>query len=100
MALEIKTMEERKNDLIKLGKDHGGKLTYEELAEELKGLDVDADSLDDLYNSLVENNIEVVNEDGTSDKEEDVLSPEDIEVEDLTMSKDVKINDPVRMYLK
>ena len=100
MALEIKTMEERKNDLIKLGKDHGGKLTYEELAEELKGLDVDADSLDDLYNSLVENNIEVVNEDGSSDKEEEVLSPDDIEVEDLTMSKDVKINDPVRMYLK
>ena len=37
---EIKSFEERKNELIAKGKKEG-KITYEELAEALKGLDVD-----------------------------------------------------------
>ena len=57
MAQEIKTFEERKETLLVKGKEKGY-ITYEELAEELKGLDVDSDSLDELYNLLVENNIE------------------------------------------
>src|SRR5574344_1513991 len=59
---EIKTFEDRKNDLIKKGHEKG-KVTYEELAQALKGLDVDNDSLDELYNALVEANIEIVGED-------------------------------------
>ena len=98
MVGEIKTLEERKANLIKVGKNNGY-ITYEELAEELKGLEVDADSLDDLYNALVENGIEIVSEtvDNSEDPEED---PNELVVEDLTLSKDIKINDPVRMYLK
>ena len=63
MVEEIKTMDERKEKLLKLGKKQGF-ITYEQLAEELKGLDVDSDSLDDLYNSFVEAGIEIVSEDG------------------------------------
>ncbi len=98
MVGEIKTLEERKANLIKIGKKNGY-ITYEELADELKGLDVDADALDDLYNTLVDNGIEIVSEtvDNTEDPDED---PSELIVEDLTLSKDIKINDPVRMYLK
>ena len=98
MVGEIKTLEERKEHLINVGKKHGY-ITYEELAQELKGLEVDADSLDDLYNTLVENGIEIVSDstDNAEDVEED---PTELVVEDLTLSKDIKINDPVRMYLK
>ncbi len=97
MAQEIKTFEERKETLILKGKEKGY-ITYEELAEELKGLDVDSDSLDELYNTLVEANIEIKSdtEDTSNDSEDggvDLLS-------DLDLTKDVKINDPVRMYLK
>ena len=53
MVGEIKTLEERKNKLLAKGKKQGF-ITYEQLAEELKGLEVDSDSLDDLYNALVE----------------------------------------------
>ncbi len=98
MANEIKTMEERKEKLIKIGKEKGF-ITYEQLAEELKGLEVDSDSLDDLYNTLVENHIDIVSEEGEEDNDGG-MSPEDLNVEDLTLSKDIKINDPVRMYLK
>ena len=97
MVGEIKTIEERKQSLLKKGKENGY-VTYEELASELKGLEVDSDTLDDLYNSLVENNIEIVSE--TADNGTDDEDPSDLIVEDLTLTKDIKINDPVRMYLK
>ena len=45
MVEEIKTMEQRKEKLIKLGKKQGY-ITYEQLANELKGLEVDSDSLE------------------------------------------------------
>ena len=95
MIGEIKTFEERKKELVKKGKEKGI-ITYEELANSLKGLDLDADSLDDLYNAFNENNIAVVSEDdsdnGTSDDK--------ILLDDNTLTKDLTINDPVRMYLK
>ena len=91
MTKEIKTFEERKQSLLELGKKNGF-ITYEQLADELKGLEVDSDSLDDLYNFLVDNNIEI-----TADQADE--NPDDDE-DDLALSKDIKINDPVRMYLK
>ena len=97
MVGEIKTIEDRKKSLLKKGKENGY-ITYEELASELKGLEVDSDTLDDLYNLLVENNIEVVSE--TADNSNDDEDPSNLVVEDLTLTKDIKINDPVRMYLK
>ena len=98
MVDEIKTLDEREKKLVALGKKQGF-ITYEQLAEQLRGLDVDSDSLDDLYNRLVEANIEIVSEDGSDDASGEEITS-DMAVEDLTLSKDVKINDPVRMYLK
>ena len=98
MVGEIKTLDERKKRLIALGKKQGF-VTYEQLADELKGLDVDSDSLDDLYNALTEAEIEIVSEDGSDDASGEEIT-DTVQVEDLTMSKDIKINDPVRMYLK
>ncbi len=98
MVGEIKTLEERKSKLLALGKKQGF-ITYEQLADELKGLDVDSDSLDELYNALMEAEIDIVTEDGSDDASGEEIT-QDVIVEDLTLSKDVKINDPVRMYLK
>ena len=98
MVEEIKSIEERKSKLVLLGEKQGY-ITYEQLAEELKGLDVDSETLDDLYNTFMEHHIEIVSEDGESAAEDDG-EVSDLRVEDLTLSKDIKINDPVRMYLK
>ncbi len=92
---EIKTFEERKQELLTIGKKEG-KITYEQLAEVLKGLDMDSDSLDEVYNLLTTNNIEVVSETEGEDAEEG--SP--LILDDDALTKDVNINDPVRMYLK
>jgi RNA polymerase sigma factor, sigma-70 family len=93
MIKEIKTFEERKELLVKLGKEKGF-ITYEMLATNLKGLDLDAESLDELYNAFSENSIAVVSE------EEEGAAPEKILLDDNTITKDLTINDPVRMYLK
>ena len=93
MFNEIKSFEERKNELIKLGKQKG-QITYEELADKLKGLELDADSLDDLYNAFNDNNIKVVSE-NPDDNDEDVKA-----ATNESVTKDLTINDPVRMYLK
>ncbi len=98
MVEEIKTLDERKSKLLAIGKKQGY-VTYEQLADQLKGLDVDSDTLDELYNFLVENNIDIVSEDGTDDASGEEIT-QDMSVENLTLTKDVKINDPVRMYLK
>ena len=91
---EIKSFEERKKELVKLGKEKG-KITYEQLAGALKGLDLDSDSLDELYNAFNENNIAVVSEDDSNDQAGDPLI-----LDDDLLTKDLNINDPVRMYLK
>ena len=95
MVGEIKTLEERKEKLLALGTKQGF-ITYEQLADELKGLDIDSDALDELYNSIIDANIEIVAEDGSDDASGEEITP-DMSAEDLTLSKDIKINDPVRI---
>lgn len=100
MVSEIKDFEQRKENLIKKGKELGF-ITYEELAEELKGLEIGSDLLDELYNSLMENDISVVSESDLEDdgEEDNGGNLEDI-LKDDNIAKELTINDPVRMYLK
>ena len=93
---EIKTFDERKKALIKMGKSKGY-ITFEELADNLKGLELDSDSLDELYNLFHDMNIEVVSEEVEEGNDES--GGEDL-LGDLSVPKTVSINDPVRMYLK
>ena len=103
---EIKSFAEREEELIKDGKELGY-ITYEQLATKLKGLDIDSDLLDELYNKLTDNNIRVVTEapkddDGDIPEEEFMggMQEEVVLLNDEELTKDININDPVRMYLK
>lgn len=100
MISEVKDFEQRKETLIKKGKEVGF-ITYEELAEELKGLEISSDLLDELYNALMENDISVISESDLDDdsEEDDGGNLEDI-LKDDSIAKELTINDPVRMYLK
>ena len=93
---EIKTFEERKEELVKKGLEKGF-ITYEELANNLKGLELDSDALDDLYNTFNVNNIAIISEedeDSSSDNVDKLL------LDDNALTKNLTIDDPVRMYLK
>ena len=100
---EIKTFKEREEELIKEG-EAKGYITYEMLAEKLKGLEIDNDLLDELYNKLLEHNITVISGDDVSSNggnvEKAVKDEENLILNDEEITKDVNINDPVRMYLK
>ena len=102
MIEEIKSFEERKEALIAKGREIGY-ITYEQLASELKGLDLDSDSLDELYNCLIENSIHIVSEEDLNNEgEEEDDGSDDFELllKDTSIAKELTINDPVRMYLK
>ena len=101
MIEEIKTFEERKKELIEKGTE-AGYITYEQLAASLKGLDLDSDSLDDLYNSLMDANIQVVTDEDLNDNGDEAADAGGIEdiLQDSNLAKELTINDPVRMYLK
>ncbi len=100
MVNEIKTFEDRKKELLELGKKEG-KITFEQLADALKGLEIDNDSLDELYNMFIECNIEIVSTEEEGEPSGDKLEPEKaIVLDDNNITKDMSINDPVRMYLK
>ena len=96
---EIKTLDERKESLLELGKTEGY-ITFEQLAEALKGLDVDNDALDELYNFLIENGITVVASEEVTKEDENSNAGEVKILNEEDLTKDININDPVRMYLK
>jgi RNA polymerase primary sigma factor len=100
------TLEQVKDQLIELGKKRLS-LTYKEIAERLAPFDQDAEQIDEFFEQLSELGIDVGNE---SDEDESPQGPEDRDRErdhdefsfddDLSLPAGIKINDPVRMYLK
>lgn len=99
MVENIKSFEERIQELVKQGKENGF-LTYEQIAKKTIDLELDSNSLDELYNTLIENQIDIKSED-ENDSSNIVLEDEDIESIDIpNESKDMSVNDNVRMYLK
>ena len=98
MVNNIKTFDERIKELVALGKEQGY-LTYEQLAKKTLDLDLDSNALDELYNVLTENQIEVRAEDEEEGGEASLR--DEIIIDDVPdESKDMSVNDNVRMYLK
>jgi len=96
-------LDQVKEKLVDLGKKRGV-LTYKEIMEKMSPFDQDSDQMDEFYEYLSEQSIELINE---SEDEEDEETPNEEEMEeeefdlnDLSVPPGVKINDPVRMYLK
>jgi RNA polymerase primary sigma factor len=98
------TLEQVKEQLMEQGKKRSS-LTYKEIMEKLAPFDQDPEQIDEFFEHLSELGIDVGNE---SDDEMSPHNPEDREREhdefnfddDLTLPPGIKINDPVRMYLK
>jgi RNA polymerase primary sigma factor len=96
------TVEQVKDQLTALGKKTGV-LAYDDIAERLSSFELDSDQMDEYYEFLGEQGIELV---GESDESEDpdlkqlAKDDEEFDLNDLSVPPGVKINDPVRMYLK
>ena len=87
-------------DLIVTGKKDGF-LTYETIAKKTTNLEMNSNNLDELYNALNENNIEIRSEDETDVDASLLTEDPELNIEHLANeSKDMSVNDNVRMYLK
>ncbi|MBN3525924.1 RNA polymerase sigma factor RpoD [Paenibacillus apiarius] len=98
-------LEHVKDQLIELGKKRGT-LTYKEIAEKMSTFEQDPEQMDEFYEQLSDLGIEVVNEtdDGMGNRasgEREHDEQDDFHFDDdLSLPPGIKINDPVRMYLK
>lgn len=97
------TLDQVKEQLIELGKKRLS-LTYKEITERLAPFDQDPEQIDEFFEQLGELGIEVGNE--TEEDDMPSLAAEDQDNDDFNFDDDlslppgIKINDPVRMYLK
>jgi RNA polymerase primary sigma factor len=86
------SLEEAKQKLLEEGKKRGV-LTYKDILDRLSNYDQDSDQIDEFFDFLNEQGVDITND----DVEE---SNDDYVIEDISVPPGIKINDPVRMYLK
>ncbi len=101
--------EEKLNQLLLLARKKRNVLENQEVLDFFIGENLDSDRLDQIYDFLESNKVDVLSISGEElDLDEDLFLEEDIEEEeeidmesiDLSVPEGVSVEDPVRMYLK
>ncbi|MCP3025653.1 RNA polymerase sigma factor RpoD [Halobacillus sp. A5] len=93
------TLEQAKEQLLEIGKKRGI-LAYEEVAEKLSSFELDSEQMDEYYEHLNEQGVEVIGDSDQDPSMQQLNKEEEFNLNDLSVPPGVKINDPVRMYLK
>lgn len=111
--LKFTSLEEAKEFLLK-SKEENADVSQKQFLDAVSALNLDDDTMDDLYNWIDENLIEFIDGEELDEGEvlDDDLSDEDLDEEDsiaeeisqlektFANASHAKINDPVKMYLK
>lgn len=111
--LKFTSLEEAKEFLLK-SKEENADVSQKQFLDAVSALNLDDDTIDDLYNWIDENLIEFIDGEELDEDEvlDDDLSDEDLDEEDsiaeeisqlektFANASHAKINDPVKMYLK
>ena len=111
--LKFTSLDEAKEFLLK-SKEQNADVSQKQCLDAVSALNLDDDTLDDLYNWIDENMIEFIDGDelDEDDLNDDDLNDEDLDEEDsiaeeisqlektFANASHAKINDPVKMYLK
>lgn len=104
-AKEVETelsLDQVKDQLTAIGKKTGV-LAYDDIAEKMSSFELDSHQMDEFYEFLGDQGIELVgdSDDDADPKVQDLAKNDDeFDLNDLSVPPGVKINDPVRMYLK
>ncbi|MFX3674411.1 MAG: RNA polymerase sigma factor RpoD [Paenisporosarcina sp.] len=97
------TLEEAKKLLVDAGKK-SGELTFADIAEKLSVFELESDQIEEFIEQLEAQGVELGRKDGDEEDLEKLMKKgqeeETFDLNDLSVPPGVKINDPVRMYLK
>ncbi|ELK40676.1 RNA polymerase sigma factor RpoD [Brevibacillus agri] len=101
--MEAMSIEQVKEQLVELGKKRGV-LSYKEITDRLAGFEQDSDQMDEFFEYLGDQGIEINNNENDDDEVDEMIMKdednEEFDFDDLSVPPGIKINDPVRMYLK
>ncbi|MFD1030747.1 RNA polymerase sigma factor RpoD [Metaplanococcus flavidus] len=95
------SVEEAKKLLIEAGKK-SGELNYEQIADKLAIFEMESDQVEEFIDQLEGHGIELERKSDDEEHLERLMKPteEKFDLNDLSVPPGIKINDPVRMYLK
>ena len=97
MALTREQAQQKVKEILDLAKNEKKMLTYQDVMNKLSELDIDADAIDAVFETLEAEGINVVN----ATEDEVAVVPEITGTDlDLSVPEGISIDDPVRMYLK
>ena len=85
-------------EILDLARNEKKTLTYQDVMNKLSDLDIDADAIDAVFETLESEGINVIN----ATEDETAVLPADVTGTDMDISvpEGISIDDPVRMYLK
>lgn len=99
------SLEQVKEAILEKGKKRGS-VSYKEIMDKLSVFDQDPDQIDEYFEYLGDQGVDVINEESgdmddpiLADEKDDELEDDNFDLDDLSIPG-IKINDPVRMYLK
>ncbi|HEY4566823.1 MAG TPA: RNA polymerase sigma factor RpoD [Savagea sp.] len=98
MTKKTVTLEEAKEQLIELGKKSGN-LTFDEVTEQLSEVEMEPEQFEQLLDDIEKEGIELDRDDASAPEEKEKKKSK-VKLKDLSVPRNVKIDDPVRMYLK
>ncbi|GAB4073426.1 RNA polymerase sigma factor RpoD [Barrientosiimonas marina] len=93
------TLDQAKAQLLEMGKKRGI-LAYEEVADRLSSFSMSSEQMDEFYEYLSDQGVEVIGDSEEDPKMQEIAKEEEFDLNDISVPLGIKINDPVRMYLK
>ncbi|MED9822371.1 MAG: RNA polymerase sigma factor RpoD [Christensenellales bacterium] len=97
MALTREQAQQKVKEILALARNEKKTVSYQEVMNKLSELDIDADAIDSVFETLEAEGINII----SSAEDEAAAAQETAEPElDLSVPEGISIDDPVRMYLK
>ena len=98
MALTREQAQQKVKEILDLARNEKKTISYQEVMNKLSELDIDADAIDAVFETLEAEGVSIV----SSSEDEAVAAVQEVtEPElDLSVPEGISIDDPVRMYLK
>ena len=97
MGLTREQAQQKVKDILELSRNEKKQISYQDVMNKLSELDIDAEAIDAVFETLEDEGINVV----SAAEDEAVIIPDNAEPDlDLSVPEGISIDDPVRMYLK